>query len=620
MKSSARFAIAALAVLLFFLGSGFKSRKAASVDWAKLTDAQASIDQEATPGKSSPFKLGSLSELSGDGRVPDVHIPPPPRILDGEYVSSHRVLHVPPSQSAEYESGPSIPLVDRRPSGSVVVDDPEQPRSFSSHLYVDTSAYLNTIDKNREMSSRDQGTFYEQNLRHELLSTNHNGDTINVITDVTHSNDKREYKDYVTVNQFTAESRTDRSLLSVGHSSPDFSDLTITSRIAGLYGVQKFSNTEARAFTGYHAIDKTNLQDPRFVNGIRVEHHKDDAVTIGLNAVSSEDLHDTPSSDPNLPTLKNHVMSADIEMRPTDNIYMNGEYAGSVTDFDKHANLGDQTGSAYRFKAGYQRECMHVEGGAEEAESTFLTPLGDGPRDELSYFGNALYELNRYISARGSIRSSRDNLAGYKRDTIHRDEPELDVTLKPSEYYKDLRLDLFYQPLHEYAEDTTFLNHYKTLIWTELHQKAGAMRYFAALSSMEDRDNVAKANDKNIGKMDLKLTWEYDAMRSLYGLYSLEQLSYLGMGGQDRTWIYGLGGKSQFHEDLSLTLDYTHEIDQQRDSSLDSNHDRVNLAFTKEYNNSARFILDFEGANNSFALTGRSFRDLTARLRFLRAF
>ncbi|MFZ2956580.1 MAG: hypothetical protein WA705_06795 [Candidatus Ozemobacteraceae bacterium] len=620
MKKTARIAFAALAVLLFFLGSGFKGSRQDGVNWNDLSGSEADSASEYASRPASPFRTGELPEMRQSGQVPSVRVPPPAPISDGMKVGAHRVLHIPPSQAKPYEPGTSIPVFDRRPPGSDAIDDPETPHAFSSHLYVDTSAYLNVIDKNKQMSSRDQEAFYEQNLRHEMFSTNSNGDTITVITDLTHSNDKREYKDYVTLNQFTAESRTENSLLSVGHSSPEFSDLTITSRMVGLYGEQKFSNTAAKAFTGYRAVDKADLQDPRFVNGIRIEHKKDDAVTVGLSAVSSEDLHETPSSDPNLPTLKNHVLSADISMKPTDNLYMNGEYAGSVTDFDKRAALGDQDGAAYRFKAGFVRENVRVEGGAEEAETTFLTPLGDGPRDERTYFGNVFYELNQYISARGSARTSQDNLAGFKRDTIRRDEPELNVTLKPSEYYKDLRVDLYYQPLHEYADDAKFLDRYRTLMWTELRQKAGAMRYFASLSSLEDRDRVAKANDKNIGKMDLKLTWEYDAMRSLYGAYSIEQLSYVNLGGQDKTYIYGLGGKSQFHQDLSLSLDYTHEINQLRDARYDSDHDRVNLAFTKEYNNASRFILDFEGANNSFALTGTSFRDVTARLRLLRAF
>ncbi|HEY9069338.1 MAG TPA: hypothetical protein VIV61_03720 [Candidatus Ozemobacteraceae bacterium] len=617
----ARTLLGALAVSVFFLGSGFSG---SSIDTWRRDDTLVKEPLSAPPGVFTNFNPRNIPELQQGRSLTETaanDLPPLPTDGRGDALyGSHRVPFFPASTVRPPETGTSLSVIDRLPPGYTDLNEREDQLVFISNLYTDTSFYANTVDKAKYNSSLDRGTFYEQNLRYELFTTRHNGDSLSLVADTTHTNDKRAYRDGFTLNQLTLESRTPRSLLAFGHSYPEFSNYSMTQQVMGFYGVQKFDNTEVRGFTGYRAVEKDDLKNPRFIGGVRVEHSSDESAVIGLNAVTTKDVHESPGSDRDLPTMANRVYSFDVGLRPTENIYVSGEYAGSNTDYDRRDEMGNQKGEAYRASASYGRENYKVEAGVEAGDTDFLSAIGEGPRDERAYYGRVFYELNRYVSTRFGSRSSRDNLANYKRATLVRDQPEFQITLKPSDYYRDLRVDLFFQPLREYSDNGNFVDRYRDLLWMELNHKAGALRYFAALSSTIDKDKITNANDRDISKYDVRLTWEYDAMRQLYGLASREQLNYKRLGGSDVTQVYGLGGRSQFHEDVSMNLDYTHERLDPGRSATDSTHDRVNLALTKEYNNMARLILSFEGSNNTFGTAGLEYADYSARLRYLRSF
>jgi len=619
----ARGLLGALAVSLFFLGSGFSGK---GVQTARRDDTLIKEPLSAPsvlPGVFTNFNPRNIPELQQMRTIPETgpdDLPEMRMDRDDELYGSHRVPFFPASTVRPPDTGTSLPVIDRLPPGYTDLNEREDQVVFSSNLFTDTSFYANSVNKAKFNSSIDQGTFYEQNLRYELFTTRHNGDSLSLVTDTTHTNDKRAYKDGFTLNQFTLESRTPRSLLAFGHSYPEFSNYTMTQQVMGLYGTQKFDNTEVRGFTGYRAVEKDDIKNPRFIGGVRVEHSSDESAVIGLNAVSAKDVHEYPGSDRDLPTQANSVYSLDVALRPTENIFVSGEYAGSRTDYDRRDETGNRQGEAYRASAAYGRENYRVEAGVEAGDTDFLSAIGEGPRDERAYYARVFYELNRYVSTRFGDRTSRDNIANYKRATLVRDQPEFQVTVKPSDYYRDLRIDLFFQPLREYSDNGNFVDRYRDLLWMELNHKAGALRYYAALSSTIDKDKVQTLNDRDISKYDAKIIWEYDAMRHLYGQVSREQVDYTKAGGSDMTQIYGLGGRSQFHEDVTLNLDYTHERVDPGRAAVDSTHDRLNFALTKEYNNMARMILSLEGSNNTFGAAGLEYADYSARLRYLRSF
>ncbi len=622
-RSLARILLAVLAGFFLYLGSAFTASSLQTLDPDRTFDTEPWAGPSAIPGIFTNFNPRNIPELQAGRALPETEPAPGLEMLpapNAREFGSHRVPFYPASQVKPPEMGTSIPIVDRMPPGYTDLNEQEDDRAFSSNLYTDTTIYGNWVSKAKQLSSKTNGTFYEQNLRYDLYTTRRNGDSLAVVVDTVHNNDRREYQEGFTLNQLSVESRTARSQLVFGHSYPDFSNFTMTQQQMGLYGVQRFQNTEVRSFTGYKAVEKDDLKSPRLVTGLRVEHRHDDAVTIGLNAVGTRDVHDNPGASTDLPTIRNKVYSMDMEIRPTENLWVNGEYAGSDTDFDRRHGGGNQTGEAYRVQAGYGRENYKAEAGVEQAETAFLTYLGESPRDERALFGTFFYELNRYLSTRIGARSARDNLDSYKTATLVRDQPEIQVTMHPSDYYRDLRVDFFYQPLHEYSDNGDFVNRYRDLMWMELNHRAGAFRYFAGFSATIDKDKITKANDRDINKYDLKLTWEYDMANRLYALFSQEQLSWKTAGGQDVVGIYGIGGHSQFHEDVSLNLDWTHENNDPANTAWDSSHDRLNLALTKEYNNMARLILDLEGSNHRFTSPGRDYTDLSAKLRFLRSF
>ncbi len=623
MKSLARAAFLALAACLLYLGFGLAASSLKTVDREDVLPYQPLTGPSTSPGVFSNFNPRNIPELQEGRAIPVVEpyltprVPAPP---PAEFYGSHKVAFVPAREARPPEAGTSIPIVDRLPPGYTDLNEREDQRAFDSKLYTDTSFYFNKVDGSKRLSSVNQESFYEQNLRYDLFTTKSNGDSLALIVDTTHTNDPREYKEGFTLNQFSLESRTPRSQLVFGHSYPEFTNFTMTQQVMGLYGVQRFSNAEIRSYTGYKAVEKDDLKNPRLVSGFRLEHKRDEAVTIGINGVDSRDVHQNPGSNQDLPTIKNQVYSMDVNVHPTENIVVTGEYAGSSTDFDRRHGAGKESAEAFKGTAAYGRENYRVEAGVEAADTPFYTASGESLRDEKAFFGHMYYEVNRYFSTRIAGRTGRDNLAAYKRATLVRDEPEVQVTIRPSDYYHDMRVDFFYQPLHEYSDGTDFVNRYRDLAWLEFNHRAGAFRYFGGLSSTIDKDKVTPSNDKDIGKLDLKLTWEYDMTRQLYAIMSMEQLDYETVGGQDKTTIYGFGGRSDFHEDLTFHLDFTHENSDPTATLLDSSHDRVNLSLTKEYNNMSRLILSLEGSNHHFANNGRDYTDYSARVRFLRSF
>ncbi|MBF0546663.1 MAG: hypothetical protein HQM08_19610 [Candidatus Riflebacteria bacterium] len=618
MKTVLRTLFLWLTVFLLFFRTVYSADPDTSVEWAGKSNGIAKKNL-STAGVVSNFNFKNVSELQ--------YKPFEQKLIEPQFVDVSPIhktsvsdKFIPASQGKIEESGPSIPLINKIASNESDLNFSEDDRSFSSKLYSDTTLYCNYISGNPSQSSKNQGTFYVENLKYDLFTTNNAGDSLNLNLDTTHTNDRREYLEGFTLNHFSVESITPDSRIVLGHSLPSFSSYSITNQIIGLFGEQKFSNSSFKAFTGYKSIEPRDFENPRQVMGFRLAHEKDEAVTIGLNAVYVKDSNDNPNSDYDKPTLRNSVLSADVKIKPTENISLQGEYATSNTDFDRRANLDSQDSGAYKFSGAYQRENYQAEVGVETAGTGFLTVMGESPRDEQVFYGRINYQLNRFFSFKGVAKTTRDNMGNYKAFTVIRDLPEFTLTLKPSEYYKDMKLDFYYQPMHEYSDGVNLLDRNKDLMWVEFNQKAGSMKYYVGLSGYTDQDKYFSSNNQENNKIDLKFTWEYDQLRRLYGLYSIEQLYYKTLGGSDKTTIYGFGGRSQFHEDLSLNLDFTHESNYMKINTLDSERDRVVVSLVKEYQNLSRFIIEVEGADNRFMLSDRSFKDVSGKVRYQKSF
>ena len=530
----------------------------------------------------------------------------------------HRMPFIPASENTPPAPSISIPVVDNREQMHYDLNEWEEDRFFSSNLYTDTSFYTTGISGNKDIAPFKEGEFYEENYRYELFSSGKKNDTLSLLVDGTFTNDKSNYNHNFMLNQFTLDVANDRSRLVLGHAFPEMSELSMSQNLLGIYGSHKFDETGISAFGGYYATEKEDLDNPRYVGGFRVEHHKDDSVKLGLNFVGTEDERDNAASNLEQPTLSNRVISMDVKMKPTENIFLNAEVARSDTDFDKRDNIGGQEGTAYIFKGGYERENFRTEAGIEYADTEFATPLGESPRDDRSYYTRFYYELNKYISTRIGYKESRDNIANYLRSTVKRTQNEFQLTAKPSEYYKNLRIDFYYQPIHEFTKDKVFMNRNIDFLWMELNQKAGDMLYYLGLSKTVDRDNVDFINDRDINRMDLKLTWESDDQHNVYGSYTIENIDYKRANNTERTTWSGLGGSTKINENLSLGVDYLRE--NVNSAGILSTHDKLNLSLTREYNQNTRLIIDLSGSRTDFEDSDNDYDDYTAKLRLLKTF
>lgn len=579
--------------------------------------------EPAKAEKSRLFNPLAIPELSTATVLPSamsdgyqVLTAPDPRY--GSMTSPHREIFVPASELRPPEPAMSIPVVNHVKPMHYDLNEWEERRLFSSNLYTDTSFYSTWINGDKNLSSRDEGQFYEKNYRYELFSSRSNGDSMALNFDATYTNDKRPYRNGFTLNQATVDSRTSRSRLVLGHAFPEMSEFTMTQNLLGAYGVQKFDYTSVSGFGGYFATEKDDLKNPRYVAGMRLEHSRDRSTRIGINIVGTEDSRDNSSAVSDLPAMANRVLSVDMRLRPTENIFIDGEIAHSDTDFDKQNSTGRQNGDAFRLKAGYERENLNCEAGVEQAETDFFSPLGQTPRDELAYFARFYYELNSYLSSRFSQRISRDNIANYQRSTIVREQPEIQISLKPSEYYRNMRFDFYYSPLEEYSRNSGFMKRFRDIIGIEFNHQAGQFVYFAEMTQTIDKDDINVLNDRDIQRFDFSLTWELDKLHRVYSSISAEKLSYKRAGGIDQTTWFGFGGSSRFHENFLLNIDYQREnLDP---VTLSSIHDRLNLSLTREYGPSSRLIIGLEGNRSKFSQNRGDFDDYTAKMRYLKAF
>lgn len=531
---------------------------------------------------------------------------------------AHLVPFIPASEVTPPKPSISIPIVDQREPMHYDINEWEEDIFFSSNLYTDTAFYTTGISGNKNIAPFKEGEFYEENYRYELFSSGKKKDTLSLLIDGTFTNDKSNYNHHFMLNQFTFDVANDRSRLVLGHAFPEMSELTMNQNLLGIYGSHKFDTTGIYAFGGYYATEKEDLRNPRYTGGVRLEHHKDDSLKLGLNIIATEDERDNAASTLDQPTLANNVVSIDVKMKPTENIFLNAEVARSDTDFDKRDDIGGQEGTAYIFKGGYERENFRTEAGIEYADTEFATPLGESPRDDRSYYARFYYELNKYISTKIGYKESRDNIANYLRSTIVRKQDEIQLTIKPSEYYKNLKIDFYYQPIHEYSRNTGFMDRYIDLLWLEFNQKAGEMIYYAGFSKTIDRDDIDFINDRDINRMDLNLTWESDDQHKVYGSYSIENIDYKRANNTERSTWSGLGGSTKINENLSLGLDYQRE--NVNASGIVSTHDKLNLSLTREYNQNTRLIIDLSGSRTDFENSDNGYDDYTAKLRLLKTF
>ena len=204
------------------------------------------------------------------------------------------------------------------------------------------------------------------------------------------------------------------------------------------------------------------------------------------------------------------------------------------------------------------------------------------------------------------------------RSTIKRTQNEFQLTAKPSEYYKNLRIDFYYQPIHEFSKNNNFMDRYIDFLWMELNQKAGEMLYYIGLSKTVDRDDIDFLNDRDIQRMDLNLTWEHDDQHKLYGSYSIENIDYKRADNTERSTWSGLGGSTKINENLSLGVDYLRE--NVRSAGVISSHDKLNLSLTRDYNQTTRLIIDLSGSRTDFENSDNDYDDYTAKLRLLKTF
>ena len=177
---------------------------------------------------------------------------------------------------------------------------------------------------------------------------------------------------------------------------------------------------------------------------------------------------------------------------------------------------------------------------------------------------------------------------------------------------------MYYQPIHEFEKNKSFMDRYIDLYWIEMNQKAGEMEYYAGFSKTIDRDEVENLNDRDIERMDLKLTWEKDDQHKVYGTYSIENIDYKLANNTERTKWSGLGGSTKLNQHLTLGIDYLRE--DVNSSGICSIHDKVNLSLTREYNPSTRLILDLSGSRTDFDNDASDYDDYTAKLRLLKTF
>lgn len=532
--------------------------------------------------------------------------------------TAHRMTFIPASENTPPAPSISIPLIDKREPMHYDFNEWEEDRFFSSNLYTDTSFYTTGISGNKEIAPFKEGEYFEENYRYELFTSGKKGDTLSLLIDGTYTNDKSNYNHNFMLNQFTFDVANKRSRLVLGHAFPEMSELSMTQNLLGIYGTHNFDDTNISAFGGYYETEKEDLDNPRYVGGFRVEHHKDESIKIGLNIVATDDKRDNAASTLDQPTLSNKVISMDVKMKPTESIFLNAEVARSDTDFDKRDDTSGQEGTAYIVKTGYERENTRTEVGIEYADSAFATPLGESPRDDQSYYARFYYELNKYISAKIGYKESRDNIANYLRSTVARKQDEFQLSIKPSEYYKNLKIDFYYQPIHEYSRKSGFMDRYIDFLWIELNQKAGEMLYYAGFSKTIDRDDIDNLNDRDINRMDLNLTWECDELHKVYGSYTIENVDYKLANNTEKTTMSGLGGNTKITENLSLGVDYQRE--NVNASGILSTHDRLNLSLTREYNPSTRLIIDLSGSRTEFENSDSNYDDYTAKLRLLKTF
>ena len=530
----------------------------------------------------------------------------------------HRMAFVPASENRPPAPAVSIPIIDEREPMHYDLNEWEEDKFFSSNLYTDTSIYTTNVSGNKRMAPNEEGEYFEENVRYELYSSSKSGDTMSLLIDGTFTNDKSNFKHNFMLNQFTFDVANDRSRLVLGHAFPEMSQLSMTQNLLGIYGSHRFDSTGVSAFGGYYANEKEDLENPRYIGGARVEHSRDDSLKLGLNIVGTEDERDNAASDLDQPTLSNRLVSFDLNMKPTENIFLNAEVARSDTDFDKRDDTGGQEGTAYIFKGGYERENFRAEAGIEYADTEFATPLGESPRDDRSYYARFYYELNKYVNAKIGYKESRDNIANYARSTIIRKQNEFRITVKPSEYYKNLRLDFYYQPLHEYSKDSGFMDRNIDLLWLELNQKAGEMAYYMGLSKTIDRDDIDYLNDRDVERLDMNVNWERNEQHKVYGKLSIENIDYKRANNKEKTTWSGFGGSTKLNPNLALGLDYLREnVDM---SGIKSIHDKLNLSLTREYNPSTRLILDLSGSRTDFDDDACDYDDYTAKLRLLKTF
>ncbi|MDD3377802.1 MAG: hypothetical protein BWY02_01540 [bacterium ADurb.Bin157] len=542
---------------------------------------------------------------------------PDPRMYYSD-PGKHKDYFVPASEARPPERSLSIPVVDNTIPGHFDMNEYEEDRFFSSNLYTDTAFYNTHVKGDKELSSKEKGSFYDINYRYELFSTSIGGDSLALNVDATYTNSKRAYEKGFTLNHFSLESDTERSRLVFGDAYPDMSRYSFTQGIVGAYGVQQFDYTSVSAFAGYHALNKDDMKNPRYVGGMRLEHSRDESFKVGFNFVGVDDKRDNAGADLSSPTLYSRIFSVDARLKPIDNIYIDAEIARSDTDFDKRASAGRLQGNAYRMSLGYKRQNLKAETGFEKADTEFAAPLGETPRDEQSVFARFYYELNRYISGKAGVRSARDNISNYLNSTIKRDETEFQLTVRPSEYYKNMRFDFYYRPVHEHSETAGFMDVYKDMYWLEFNNKAGKMLYYMSLAQTIDRDEINMINDSDSRRFDISLTWEYDRNNKVYGSYGAEDLEYKRANLNEKSRWIGFGGASRFDDHVLLTLDYKREnLDPNTVSSI---HDTLNLSLTREYSKTTSVVIDLEGNRSEYANDLAAVEDYTAKLRLLRAF
>jgi hypothetical protein len=280
--------------------------------------------------------------------------------------------------------------------------------TYTNDVYTNTPTPLSTL------SSLRPSTFFKSSVNSDLRAVHKNSSVDYFQLGASHSDDRSVLSQGLyQVNNMQVGRTGEGYMLALGDIAPNFSSLSSSLGVRGLYGQRQFEKLTVHGFTGlvaesWEALDNSVASNgyQKEVNGLKVERSFGNALQVYLTTQTFSERTPEKTSFPlTADRATSHTDSAGFQYQEGA-ITVTGETAGSRFD---DAGNADRQGQATILDASWRGDGVSLRGGYHDIAPQFTSLSSGAQAGILEAYAALDWTLASWVSLTTDLRNSKNS-------------------------------------------------------------------------------------------------------------------------------------------------------------------------------------------------------------------